>query len=494
MDIQRFHDETTDQFSYLISDSGEAVAVDPSRRVGSYLEYLEENDLKLVAIVMTHTPGSFASGWAELRLLTKADVYGASSYHFHGAGRFIQAGRATMIPFGEGCHVQTQRTPGFTEDSLSLLAMDSDGEVQGIFSGGTLLNQGAGLPLPRPQDKNPLHGLRAYAKEEYNSIQQIITGFAPRATIFSGFGEGAHFAKVNDSPHERFNLTEAEAESPALQQESADRFADWLLKDYPFIPAYVKGCQENNTEGYRTWSEAMGPFSAHLLEEHRSELQPYGAVVESTGGAVILTEQDIVATPPAPASPPAVIPLGTDIMLIDTRDARDFHAGHARHAINIQANGPFALWLGSIVRPGEDFHLIIDPHYDVYRLAQGIAKIGYDKQIKGLTPWTGALGEITQPPLELEKFKDHYVGKYTIVDVRPEHAAKEDTRFYGALNVPVWELRDRWAEVPQDRPIVVHCGGGYQSAIGASILRKHLPGTVMVHDLGEGIKKFKPAK
>ncbi|THH40653.1 rhodanese-like domain-containing protein [Neolewinella litorea] len=492
MNIQRFHDETLDQFSYLISEKGEAIAVDPSRRIEGYLEYLKDNKLRLIAIVMTHCPGTFASGWEELRRLTGADVYGASAYRFHGEGRYVKAGRATMIPFGEGSHLQTQLTPGFTADSLSLLAIDKDRKVHGIFTGGTLLHLGAGYPLPRPADKNPLHGVKDYAKEQYNSIYKVIGGFAPRATVFAGFGEDNHFTKMDGATHERFNLTEAKAESPAFQHQDANQFADWLLKDYPFVPAYVKGCLEHNREGYPDWAQAMAPFAAFLTDEHRDELEPSQTVVSSRGGAVILTEEDASNATTAAAAP-RVLPLGDDQLLIDTRPAPDFHAGHARNAINIQADGPFALWLGTIVRPGEDFHLLIDRKEKAYPLAQAIAKIGYDRQVRGVTQWTGGLTEIEQPPLDPKKLKDDYVGKYTIVDVRPEAAAAEDTRFYGALNVPLWQLRDRWQEIPRDRPVVVHCGDGYASAIGASLLRKHLGNDVMVHDLGHGIKKIKAA-
>ncbi|NJB84489.1 rhodanese-related sulfurtransferase [Lewinella marina] len=490
MHIQRFHDETLDQYSYLISEKGEAIAVDPSRRPGAYLEYLKDNKLRLTAIVMTHSPGTFASGWAELRRITGADIYGAATYRFHGEGRYVKAGRATMIPFGDGSHLQTQKTPGFTADSLSILAIDKDRKVHGIFTGGTLLHLGAGYPLPRLDDLNPLHGSKDYAKEQYNSIHKIIAGFAPRATVFAGFGEDNHFSKMGNATHERFNLTEAKAESPVFQQPDAKRFADWLLEDYPFVPAYVKGCLEQNCEGYPDWATALAPFRDFLTEEHRGELQPHQPVVATRGGAVILTEAEAASESPSPAP---VMPLGENVLLIDTRRAADFHAGHARNAINIQADGPFALWLGSVVRPGEDFHLLIDRKESAYPLAQAIAKIGYDRQLRGVTQWTGGLVEIEQPPLDVKRLKDDYVGKYTIVDVRPAPAAAEDTRFYGAINLPLWQLRDRWQEIPRDRPIVVHCGDGYASAIGASILRKHLGQDVIVHDLGHGIRKIKAA-
>ena len=479
MEIQRFHDETIDQFSYLIADGGEAVVIDPCRRIAPYLEYLDEHRLKLVAIALTHRPGAFASGWAELRQRSGALLVAAGKYHFHGEGEFREAGRATMVEFGDGCHLQTQLTPGFTADSISLLAMNKAGETEGIFTGNTLLQDGAGYPLPRPEDKNPLHNERTYAKETYESIHGIVKGFPPRATVYAGFGEDAHFSKMGEATHGRFNLTEAQDESPVFDKKikNADQFADWLTEDYPFVPAYVLGCLKNNTEGYPSWADCIEPFRHLLGPEIMEELAATDSVASPTSIA--------------PAAPHNVLPLGKEAWIVDTRDAADFKAGHALNAINIQANGEFALWLGAILRPGDDFHVLVDTPEAGRKVAQSIGKIGYDAQVRGAVKWSTGLDTQREPVLDFNAFKDDYIGKYTIVDVRPEKPAMEDTRFYGAINIPVWQLRDRWTELPLDRPLVVHCGGGYQSAIGASLLRRELGTEVVVYDLGDKIKKVK---
>ncbi|HEX5520039.1 MAG TPA: rhodanese-like domain-containing protein, partial [Longimicrobiaceae bacterium] len=41
----------------------------------------------------------------------------------------------------------------------------------------------------------------------------------------------------------------------------------------------------------------------------------------------------------------------------------------------------------------------------------------------------------------------------------------------GVPNLPVGYLSDRLAEIPTDRPLVLHCQGGARSAIAASVLR-----------------------
>ena len=44
--------------------------------------------------------------------------------------------------------------------------------------------------------------------------------------------------------------------------------------------------------------------------------------------------------------------------------------------------------------------------------------------------------------------------------------------FPDALNIPVNELEARFAEVPADRPVLVHCGIGKRAARGYQILKE----------------------
>jgi rhodanese-related sulfurtransferase len=45
-------------------------------------------------------------------------------------------------------------------------------------------------------------------------------------------------------------------------------------------------------------------------------------------------------------------------------------------------------------------------------------------------------------------------------------------------------------EMPTDKPLVVHCAGGYRSAAGTSIIKNVLKPTAEVFDLGEAINSF----
>lgn len=60
----------------------------------------------------------------------------------------------------------------------------------------------------------------------------------------------------------------------------------------------------------------------------------------------------------------------------------------------------------------------------------------------------------------------------TVVDVRAP-GELESGRVPGSQNIPLKHLAERMEELPNDRPVVVHCAGGYRSAIAASLLAAH---------------------
>jgi rhodanese-related sulfurtransferase len=79
----------------------------------------------------------------------------------------------------------------------------------------------------------------------------------------------------------------------------------------------------------------------------------------------------------------------------------------------------------------------------------------------------------------------------TVVDVRSdkEWAAGHIS---GSLNIPLNHLRERAKEIAKDRSVVVHCEGGYRSAIAASVLAKE--GRSDVLDMVGGFKAWAASK
>ncbi len=121
-------------------------------------------------------------------------------------------------------------------------------------------------------------------------------------------------------------------------------------------------------------------------------------------------------------------------------------------------------------------------------ILQRVAKIGYEKQLKlVLTLSNNKLKAMKS--LDINDFKNN-PNNYTIVDIRNQSEISEGKFFEQALTHPLNELRNTAKNIPTNKPIIVHCAGGYRSAAGSSILEKELNG-VTIFDMGEAINKFK---
>lgn len=58
----------------------------------------------------------------------------------------------------------------------------------------------------------------------------------------------------------------------------------------------------------------------------------------------------------------------------------------------------------------------------------------------------------------------------TLIDIR-NPGEREFGTIPGAVHIPLAQLRTRLAHIPNDKPIVVHCAGGWHSSVAASLMR-----------------------
>jgi hydroxyacylglutathione hydrolase len=167
--------------------------------------------------------------------------------------------------------------------------------------------------------------------------------------------------------------------------------------------------------------------------------------------------------------------IASGALVVDTRSQADYAAGHAPGTINIPLNKAFTTWAGWLVGYDEDFFLIADERSlgALDQARQDLAMIGLDR-VAGYFAWSAVHGsqarfgrvlEISADQLR-DDLRDRTVH---VLDVRSAAEWREG-HLEGAQHIPLGELPGRVTEVPQDRPVVVHCLGGTRSAIGASIL------------------------
>ena len=133
--------------------------------------------------------------------------------------------------------------------------------------------------------------------------------------------------------------------------------------------------------------------------------------------------------------------------------------------------------------------------------AQAVGKQGVDKRIDviatimrlgGTTtdlreaelcyapPYSGAKDPVNLIGMAIENVRLGLVEPYfgldfsnmLVLDVRPQ-AVYEKEHIEGAINIPAGQIRARLAELPQDKPIMVHCFKGYTSYVVARILMQN---------------------
>ena len=234
---------------------------------------------------------------------------------------------------------------------------------------------------------------------------------------------------------------------------SEDDFVKELLSDQPFIPKYFGFDVTVNKKGAENYSESISKV------EKREPVTCEGCAKSLDPG----------------------------ILIIDTRPQDHFRKAHFKNAINLMDDNKFETWLGSIINPGEKFYLMADNETTLNRLIERTAKIGYEKQIE--LAFVSDYGNTEMKFFDSEKLKNNE-SVFTIIDVRNDSEVKQGKIFANAIHIPLNELRERSNEIPVNKPIVVHCAGGYRSAAGSSIIKAELNGSTLVYDLGENIKQF----
>ena len=77
-----------------------------------------------------------------------------------------------------------------------------------------------------------------------------------------------------------------------------------------------------------------------------------------------------------------------------------------------------------------------------------------------------------------------------VIDVRAP-LERQQKHIAGSVAVPLNHLAEQLSELPRDRPLIVHCAGGYRSSIAASLLARH--GFGAVSELAGGITAWEAA-
>ena len=446
MQIKQFEDKPLAHYSYAILSGNKIALVDPARNPAPYYKFAEENNAKIVGIFETHPHADFVSSHLQIHKETGATImvsklvdaeYAHSSFD---DGDQFEMGSISFTAIN---------TPGHSPDSITIYATDKE-DKHVAFTGDTLFIGDVGRPDLREKAGNMKAKREDLAKAMYHTIRNKYTGLPDKTLIYPAHGAGSLCGK-NMSSDSSSTFGNERMGNWAFKDQTEVEFVNHLLADQLFIPSYFGFDVELNKKGADNLEKNMGSVPFQLR----------------------------------------VSTLDKGIVVVDTRDETEFKKGHLPNTINIMARSEddkLETWLGAIIEPDEPFYLVINTFTDRKLLLERVAKIGYEKQIKAVVTLSEDL-VLRSDELNISSFKSH-PEDYTIVDIRNKSEFEDGKFIENAINIPLNVLRDSIDLIPTNKPIVVHCAGGYRSAAGSSIIAKELRNT-KVYDLSEKINGFK---
>ncbi|MEN9644224.1 MAG: hypothetical protein RL238_893 [Actinomycetota bacterium] len=424
--------------SYLVGDTttGQAVVVDPQRDVAEYLADAEANGLTIDTVIETHFHADFLSGHLELAERTGARiVYGAAA-----AGRaefeidtYADGERLTL----GAVELEIRATPGHTPESISIVVYPSPGAAPyGVLTGDTLFIGDVGRP-----DLLASVGVTAdeLARQLYHSLHERLLTLPDDTKVFPAHGAGSACGK-HLSTETVSTIGEQRRTNYALAPMSEDEFVDAVTQGQTAAPLYFSFAANRNRQQRDT-----------MLDDVRVPVMSLAEVLAAQhDGAVV----------------------------IDGRDDASFAAGHLRGSVNVGLGGRFAEYAGEVMTPGTPIVLVTEPGHEV-EAAVRLARIGFDRVLGSLADPVRTFVEHPEVVEQLSRLSatelDQRIAELpglVVIDVRNVGELEQGT-IPGSQHIALPALLPRLAELDPNAPTVVHCAGGYRSAIAASLLRAH---------------------
>ena len=440
MIIHQFYDKGLAHGSYAVIRTGKMIVIDPARDPQPYYDFAGMYDADIVGVIETHPHADFVSSHLEIHQTTGAVIYVSKLTGAEYPHESFDDGDVIEL---NDIKLKAINTPGHSPDSICILAVDENGNEKAIFTGDTLFVGDVGRPDLRENAGNITAKKEELARQLYHSTREKLMNLPHSVKVYPAHGAGSLCGK-NISPDLQSTIGRELRENYALQLMAEPEFVKTIIADQPFIPKYFESDVALNKKGAPAFSTSID----HIL---RSK---------------------------------GYITLEKDAVVIDTRPNAEFKKGHEKGAINLQNGARFETWLGSIVGPNEHFYLIADTEEELEKVIVKAAKIGYERNVvAGIS--RPDYPELPARDFNLPRFSTN-PGKYTVVDVRNPNETEGGLIFDDAIAIPLPELRERVDEIPDDKPIVVHCAAGYRSAAAASIVAGKIS-AVPVLDLSDAV-------
>ena len=433
MKIEQIYTGCLAQGAYYIVSEKEAAIIDPLRETKPYIERLEKDKVKLKYIFETHFHADFVSGHLDLSKKTGAPiVYGPTAEPDFEA---IIAEDNQVFELGD-IKIKVLHTPGHTMESSTFLLIDENGKETAIFSGDTLFLGDVGRPdlaqKSAHMTQEELAGLL------YESLQAKILPLSDDITVYPAHGAGSACGK-NMQKETVDTLGNQKKTNYALNQPNKESFVREVLDGLSAPPKYFGMNVALNKSGYESFENVLHQSNKPITAED------FEGVAEDSGA-----------------------------LILDTRNAADFHQGFVPNSINIGLKGDFAPWVGAmIVDVHQPILLVTDPGTEEEVITR-LSRVGFDHVLGflegGFDSWKNSGKEIDAiHRISAEEFSSKFNEDSKVVDVRKE-TEYDAEHVENAYRRPLAEINDWVNSLNNDEHFFIHCAGGYRSMIASSIL------------------------
>ena len=434
MYFQQFYLTCLSHASYMLGSEGVACVVDPQRDVSLYIDEARAQGLKIEHVIETHLHADFVSGHRELAERTGAKIYlgaaaGATFPH-------VDVRDGDQIRFGRVI-LRFLETPGHTLESISIVIVDLDrGDTPwAVLTGDTLFIGDVGRP-DLSKDKTP----QELAGMLFDSLHSKLLPLGDDVEVYPAHGAGSLCGKQM-RPERQSTIGKERASNYALRPSTKDEFVRLLTAELPERPGYFALDAEMNRTGAPALAE-LSPL-AGLTVDQVLDRQRAGAVV------------------------------------LDTRPAMQFGAGHIPGAVNIPLGGQYASSAATLLGLDKEIVLVAEEEAALEESRMRLARVGMEHVVGSLKGGMAQWAAEQKPAAQIAQIAAEQLNRelaaspdsIQVVDVRrkPEW---EQGHIGGALHKPLDRLESMLGDLKRDRPIVVHCKGGYRSGIACSLIQR----------------------
>ncbi len=435
MKVEQLYTGCLAEAAYYIESDGEAAIIDPLRETKPYIDRATADGAKIKYVLETHFHADFVSGHIDLAKKTGATiVFGPTAKPNFEAyvaqdGEVLKIGKLSLVVL---------HTPGHTMESSSFLLRDENGKDVAVFTGDTLFIGDVGRPdlaVKSDLSREDLAGLL------FDSLRNKIMTLPDDVIVYPGHGAGSACGKKMAKETESTIGLQKQFNYALRADMTREEFVTEVTTGLVDPPQYFPKNAVMNRMGYESFDKVMSQGAQALSPRE------FVTVAESTGA-----------------------------LILDTRPKEAFVKGFIPGAIFIGLDGQFASWVGTLITDLQQPILLVCEEGKEEEAVTRLARVGYDNcqgyLAGGLEAWKADKREVdTLEVIPADEFlARHNKGNEVTLDVRRK--SEYDTEhLVGANNFPLDFINRNMAEVNRDTTYLVHCAGGYRSAIAASILK-----------------------